>query len=123
MHWGVEYQREPPSVQQDLASWLADAGVDIILGSHPHVIQPTKWIESGREKGTFVVYSMGNFISNQRTETLDNPYTEDGVILQFRFSKNRENIWAAEHQSSMRRSYETMMAQMEEDDRQFKISH
>ena len=60
MHWGVEYASTPNSNQQEIAQYLADLGVDIILGAHPHVLQPITWIDD-----TLVMYSLGNFISNQ----------------------------------------------------------
>ncbi|MDQ0063357.1 CapA family protein [Paenibacillus harenae] len=90
VHWGNEYEREPSSSQEGLARMLADSGVDIILGSHPHVIQRSEWLDANGEAKdkTFVIYSMGNFISNQRAETLDNAYTEDGVIVRFEIRKD-----------------------------------
>ena len=60
MHWGVEYTDVPTEYEKDMASFLADLGVDIIIGSHPHVIQPVTWIDK-----TLVIYSLGNFISAQ----------------------------------------------------------
>lgn len=92
VHWGNEYEREPSSRQEELAQMLADSGVDIILGSHPHVIQRSEWLDAKGESEdkTFVIYSMGNFISNQRAETLDNVYTEDGVIVRFEIRKDME---------------------------------
>ena len=55
----------------------------MIFASHPHVLQETAWLKAGdSEKKVPVFYSMGNFISNQRTETLNNRYTEEGVIAQ-----------------------------------------
>ena len=60
MHWGVEYAATPNSEQQEIAKYLADLGVDIIIGTHPHVLQPITWIDD-----TLVMYSLGNFISNQ----------------------------------------------------------
>ncbi len=60
MHWGVEYTHTPTAYQQDEAKFLADQGVDIIIGTHPHVIQPVTWIDD-----TLVIYSLGNFISAQ----------------------------------------------------------
>ncbi|MCC3373658.1 CapA family protein [Cohnella sp. REN36] len=88
MHWGNEYEREPAARQQNLAKQLVGEGVDLILGSHPHVIQKSERSSAGGHEG-FVIYSMGNFISNQRLETLDNAYTEDGIILNFRIRKNK----------------------------------
>lgn len=91
LHWGTEYQRNPNKNQKRIARSLADLGVDVIFGSHPHVLQPMEFIHSkNREKDTLVVYSMGNFLSNQRYEILKNRYTEDGVIVDVTFIKNFE---------------------------------
>lgn len=89
MHWGVEYDHKPSTTQKEYAQFLADEGVDIIIGSHPHVIQPSEELESNN---TFVIYSLGNFISNQRRETLgdDLSRTEDGLMVQFEIEKNLE---------------------------------
>ncbi|MCM3691255.1 CapA family protein [Neobacillus niacini] len=65
IHWGNEYQRIPTDEQKDLANYLANEGVDIIFGSHPHVLQPMEWIDTGDGRKTFVIYSLGNFISGQ----------------------------------------------------------
>ena len=60
MHWGVEYQLEPTATQKSQAEYLASLGVDIIIGNHPHCLQPIEWKDD-----TLVIYSLGNFISNQ----------------------------------------------------------
>lgn len=60
MHWGVEYTHTPTQYEKDMAKFLADNDVDIIIGTHPHVIQPVEWIDD-----TIVFYSLGNFISAQ----------------------------------------------------------
>lgn len=60
MHWGVEYTHEPTAYEKDMASYLASLGVNLIIGTHPHVIQPVTWIND-----TLVIYSLGNFISAQ----------------------------------------------------------
>lgn len=65
IHWGNEYQRTPTNEQKDLAAFLANEGVDIIFGSHPHVLQPMEWIQTVDGRKTFVIYSLGNFISAQ----------------------------------------------------------
>lgn len=89
MHWGTEYMEEPNEKQVEYAKTMAEAGVDLILGSHPHVVQKAEIIETGLSE-TFVIYSMGNFISNQRKETLgpDKELTEDGIIVQIDIEKN-----------------------------------
>ena len=60
MHWGVEYTHTPTAYEKDSAQFLADNNVDIVIGAHPHVIQPVTWIDD-----TLVIYSLGNFVSAQ----------------------------------------------------------
>lgn len=68
MHWGIEYVLQPVKEQRDLADFLVDEGVDMIIGSHPHVVEPVELRYSPRHgKQVLVVYSLGNFISNQTT--------------------------------------------------------
>lgn len=67
MHWGVEYQDMPNSYQIDAASYLASLGVDIIIGTHPHVIQPVDYIDD-----TLVIYSLGNFLSAHEVVNMAN---------------------------------------------------
>lgn len=63
MHWGVEYTHTPTAYQKDMAKFLAKNGVDIVIGSHPHVVMPVTWIDD-----TLVIYSLGNLISAQETD-------------------------------------------------------
>lgn len=65
MHWGTEYNFDITDEQKDLAQFLSDAGVRVIIGSHPHVIEPVEYITSKDGKKTLVYYSLGNFISAQ----------------------------------------------------------
>ncbi len=91
MHWGDEYELEPNETQIKIAKFLANNGVDIIFATHPHSLQPIDVIKS--EDGiheTSVIYSMGNFLSSQRTERIENPYTEDGVIVFVKINKSEE---------------------------------
>ena len=68
IHWGIEYVLLENKVQRDLADYLVDCGVDMIIGGHPHVIQPMKVVRNEKEdKDVLVVYSLGNFISNMKT--------------------------------------------------------
>ena len=60
MHWGTEYMTYPTNEQKEMAKYLADLGVDLIIGTHPHVIEPIEYIDD-----TLVIYSLGNFISSQ----------------------------------------------------------
>jgi poly-gamma-glutamate synthesis protein (capsule biosynthesis protein) len=64
VHWGVEYTAQPNQRQRDAARRLVAAGADVIVGHHPHVLQPFEWVESGGRRGA-VAFSLGNFLSNQ----------------------------------------------------------
>lgn len=71
MHWGVEYNMGVTEEQKELAQYLADAGVSVIIGAHPHVIEPAEYITSKDGKKTLVYYSLGNFVSAQdRSDTM-----------------------------------------------------
>ncbi|MBD7911000.1 MULTISPECIES: CapA family protein [Clostridium] len=89
LHWGDEYSIRENTTQESMAKKLSELGVDIILGSHPHVIEPYSIITNSKGKKTFVVYSQGNFISNQCADervTQDenvNSDMEDGTIIKF----------------------------------------
>ncbi|KDR57220.1 MULTISPECIES: CapA family protein [Oscillatoriales] len=87
LHFGTEYQRQPNAEQKRLVASLVNAGADIILGSHPHVVQPYQIFDITEEDGTIrqavAIYSMGNFISNQRGN-----YRDVGVIFKVRINKN-----------------------------------
>ena len=63
MHWGTEYNVGVTGQQKEIANYLASEGVDIVIGAHPHVIEPAEYIDN-----TLVIYSLGNFISAQRTD-------------------------------------------------------
>ena len=80
-HWGLEYQREPSEEQRRLANLMAEAGADIIIGHHPHVLQPIEWIDKNKQR-TLVVYSLGNFISAQK-----NDYKDIGGMVKVSISK------------------------------------
>ncbi len=89
MHWGIEYQTKQNSTQEDLANLLFENGVDVILGSHPHVLQPmekrTITLEDGSTKDCFVIYSLGNFMSGQTKAN-----TKNSVVLNLTFTKSGE---------------------------------
>ncbi|MDR4886375.1 CapA family protein [Fredinandcohnia sp. QZ13] len=82
MHWGNEYQLYPNDYQKQLAQQLADEGVDIIIGHHPHVLQPMDWLTGKNGNQTFVVYSLGNFLSGQMWD-----YKDIGGVLQVEIVK------------------------------------
>ncbi len=77
IHWGEEYQSKANKKQKSLARWLHQKGVNAIIGSHPHVIQGSEWLRSKDHEDTFVLYSLGNFISNQNTPAS----TRGGLML------------------------------------------
>ncbi|HCC07707.1 MAG TPA: hypothetical protein DEP72_06080 [Clostridiales bacterium] len=87
LHWGNEYQEEPNAYQQKIANFLCENGVNVIVGSHPHILQKFDTIEVGNKK-TYVFYSIGNFISNQRYEILKQRKSENGIIIELDISKN-----------------------------------
>ena len=87
MHWGTEYRITANSEQKDLANFLFENGVDVILGNHPHVLEPmekkTITLQDGTTKDVFVVYALGNFTADQRAEI-----TRDSAILNLTITKN-----------------------------------
>ena len=89
MHWGVEYQTSPNDEQRRLADLLFQNGADIIIGNHPHVLQPMEkrqiTLEDGSVKDGFIVYSLGNFLADQ-----NKTYTRDSAILNLNITKSAE---------------------------------
>lgn len=93
IHWGVEYQTTQNAKQDAIAQKLCDLGVDVIVGGHPHVVQPMALLEStvDPEHKTVCIYSLGNAVSNQRVGISDlfptAGYTEDGALFTVTFEK------------------------------------
>ena len=88
LHWGDKYSLKENSFQKKLVQKLCDAGVDVIIGSHPHVVQPVTTIKSSDNKHeTVVAYSLGNFLSNQTRDQFSQ-YTEDGLMINIDISKS-----------------------------------
>lgn len=89
MHWGTEYRTTANSEQKYLANFLFENGVDVILGNHPHVLEPmekkTITLQDGTTKDVFVVYALGNFTADQRDEI-----TRDSAILNLTITKNSD---------------------------------
>ncbi|MBY0096089.1 CapA family protein [Mesobacillus maritimus] len=71
IHWGNEYQRTPDNIQQELAHFIVNEGVDVVFGHHPHVLQPMEWIQTDDGRKAFVIYSLGNFLSGQMWDYKD----------------------------------------------------
>ncbi|MFO7575322.1 MAG: CapA family protein [Bacteroidales bacterium] len=88
LHWGTEYDTLPNRNQTELAEWLLRQGVTMVIGSHPHVIQPVMLEKSGEYQGDrLVVYSLGNFVSNQR-----NRRTDGGAMVSVTISKGNDGL-------------------------------
>lgn len=89
MHWGTEYRTTANDEQKDLSDFLFKNGVDVIIGNHPHVLEPmekrTVTLDDGSEKECFVIYAVGNFTADQR-ETI----TKDSIILNLAITKNED---------------------------------
>ena len=88
IHWGQEYKTAPSQAEVDDAHALMDGGVDLIIGHHPHVLQPVEIYATPDGRRAVVAYSLGNFISNQSawylfgTQQDHHGYTRDGLALQ-----------------------------------------
>lgn len=92
IHWGVEYQLKENAQQAKIAQELCNLGIDVIVGGHPHVVQPVDLLTSTTDSDhkTVCLYSMGNAISNQRLGNISyvkTSHTEDGVLFSVTFCK------------------------------------
>lgn len=92
IHWGEEYQLSANNDQKQIAQKLCDMGIDVIIGGHPHVVQPIELLEStvNSEHKTICLYSTGNAVSNQRLGNISyvkTAHTEDGILFSVTFEK------------------------------------
>lgn len=78
-HWGKEYESQPSLVQKRVTEFFFNNGVQLVIGSHPHVLQPMEW---RKENNQLVTYSLGNFVSGQRDR-----YKDGGAMVQVNFIK------------------------------------
>ena len=89
-HFGTGYARFPDKYQKEMVDFAFQEGADIILGGHPHVLQPYEidWIQDkyGERKQRMVIYSLGNFVSGQIKR-----YTNGGMIFNFKLTKTMQN--------------------------------
>ncbi|MGE8205817.1 CapA family protein [Heyndrickxia sp. NPDC080065] len=83
LHWGIEYMRQPTEEQKELAKLFTNGGADVILGTHPHVLQPIEKLRTEDGRDAYVVYSLGNFISGQMWD-----YKDIGGMFEFKVSKD-----------------------------------
>lgn len=82
-HWGVEYSSYPEAYQIDLARNMIDWGADMVIGNHPHVIQPMEEYESKDGRKGIIYYSLGNLLSNQKAESFEGDYrVEQGLLVE-----------------------------------------
>lgn len=119
IHWGDEYHSEPSEEQIELGRKMVEWGANIIFGSHPHVIQKSEIINYNNQDN-FIIYSMGNFLSNQRREIINNKFTEDGIMVKIEVEKNfTENetqikniqyipTWVRKYKSNNKLEYEIL---------------
>lgn len=92
-HWGSEYQLQPVQYQTDFAEYIFEQGADIIVGSHPHVLEKMVWEKAASDslKERLVVYSLGNFVSNQRKR-----YTDGGAMFKLVLRKENDKSFIKE---------------------------
>lgn len=128
MHWGLEYQLQENAEQRALARFLIRHGADLVIGAHPHVVQPIRLervqMPDGRYREVPVVYSLGNFISNQKQ-----PNTDGGILFQIDLLKTKGSpevrlgrygylpVWRYVHKNTQgKTSFHVLpIAQMEQD--------
>jgi poly-gamma-glutamate synthesis protein (capsule biosynthesis protein) len=84
IHWGIEYQNKENAEQQNIANFLLNTGTDLVIGSHPHVVQPVEKRYNTADSSQFniVVYSLGNYVSNQRDR-----YKDGGIMFNLKLQK------------------------------------
>lgn len=87
IHWGNEYDTLPSPAQKKTAQAIFRSGADMIIGSHPHVIQPMTYLSDSSGVARPVVWSMGNFVSNQRRRR-----TDGGVMTRFEIAKDNGEV-------------------------------
>ena len=98
LHWGNEYKLQPNAAQKQLTQWLWRNGVSVVIGAHPHVIQPVELDTATHDDGSpqinYCAYSLGNFVSNQ-----DKPNTDMGLLVNLTFEKNltTQRVQLVEH--------------------------
>ena len=95
-HWGEEYVREPDSNQVKYAKKLAMAGVDVIIGSHSHMVQPMGYVDftdaAGKPRRVFIMFSMGNFLSDHTKQ-----YCDNGIIVEFTINEHEDGSFSCDN--------------------------
>ncbi len=113
LHFGNEYERYPSKWQKDTVKKIANFGADMIIGSHPHVLQPAEMIISVDGRKVFVAYGLGNFYCGQREH-----YTDAGMMLRYTIEKTEEGTklkeinyiptWVAEYKENGKNQYKIL---------------
>lgn len=112
IHWGIEYVLIENNIQRNLADYIVDCGADMIIGGHPHVVQPMKVVRNEKEnKDVLIVYSLGNFISNMKTAD-----TRGGALVMA--SLTRDNSGKARLKNV---GYELLFAAKPEGEHNFRV--
>ena len=92
LHWGTEYDTIPSKSQTEMADYFFSLGVDLIIGSHPHVLQKMEWTKSDSVTAErIVVYSLGNYVSNQRTVRRDG-----GAMVRIELAKRADSLYVSD---------------------------
>lgn len=91
LHWGYEYNRNPHPEQEILSGKLILWGADLILGSHPHVLQPVEYVKTQSGREGVIINSLGNFIADQII-----PYTDSGMIVRLHYIRDKDGVKLAE---------------------------
>ncbi|MBQ2854857.1 MAG: CapA family protein [Oscillospiraceae bacterium] len=132
IHWGNEYELTENAHQNRQAQALCDLGIDVIVGGHPHVVQPVELLTATDDPDhqTICVYSLGNAVSNQRHGNIPacpTPHTEDGILFEITFEKYSDGevyiqwadilpTWVNLHRDNGGNEYNMIPLDMEEKD-------
>ncbi len=92
-HWGTEYVFEETKDQQKKAQFLADLGVDLVIGTHPHVVEPVKWVEGVNGNDTLVYYSIGNFINATSGDHTGAAARMLGAMAKVTLTTDGKDVW------------------------------
>ena len=92
-HWGTEYVFEETKDQQKKAQFLADLGVNLVIGTHPHVVEPVKWVEGVNGNDTLVYYSIGNFINATSGDHTGAAARMLGAMAKVTLTTDGEDVW------------------------------
>ena len=95
-HWGTEYSVTPSDIQEKFAMQMAEAGADAIIGTHPHVVQPVRWMQAANGNRALCYYSLGNYVSTQKN---GQSMLEGLAWITFRVTK--DGISISEEQTGM----------------------